>query len=48
LPDLVAGEEAHLHVNGPWPYKLSEIDDDPSVTAVAENIAADARAKAAA
>ena len=24
LRDLVADVEAHLQVNGPWPYKLSE------------------------
>src|SRR4029434_1272650 len=25
LRDLVADVEAHLHLNGPWPYHLSEL-----------------------
>jgi hypothetical protein len=32
LPALVADVVEHLHVNGPWPYKLSEIYDEPAVT----------------
>jgi hypothetical protein len=48
LPDLVADVEDHLHLNGPWPYKLSDLYDAPAVTAAVEKIAAEARAKAAA
>jgi putative transposase len=48
LPDLVADVEEHLHVNGPWLYKLSEIYDEPAVTAAVENIAAEEHAKVAA
>jgi transposase len=48
LPDLVADVEEHLHVNGPWLYKLSEIYDEPAVTAAVENIAAKEHAKVAA
>lgn len=37
LPDLVVDVLRHLRVNGPWPYKLSEIYYTPEVTrAVAE------------
>jgi hypothetical protein len=24
LPDLVADVEQHVHINGPWPYQLSQ------------------------
>ena len=48
LPDLVAAVEDHLHLNGPWQYKLSDLSYDPAVTAVVKNIAAEERAKAAA
>jgi hypothetical protein len=40
--------EDHLHLNGPWQYKLSDLYYDPAVTAVVEKIAAEERAKAAA
>ncbi|MDQ3831045.1 MAG: hypothetical protein M3361_17455 [Candidatus Tectomicrobia bacterium] len=33
LRDLVAEVVEPLHVNGPWPYKLSDIDHEPAVTA---------------
>jgi hypothetical protein len=46
--DLVADVEAHLHVNGPWKYTLSEIDYEPAVTAAVENMAAEDHSKAAA
>jgi putative transposase len=36
LQDLVADVVQHLHVNGPWRYKLSNIYDDPAVTAAVE------------
>jgi putative transposase len=48
LPDVVADVEDHLHLNGPWQYKLSDLYYDPAVTAVVEKIAAEERAKAAA
>jgi hypothetical protein len=48
LRDLVADVEAHVHVNGPWPYKLSEIYYEPAVTAAVENMAAEEPSTAAA
>ncbi len=48
LPDLVADVEDHLHRNGPWPYQLSDLYDEPAVTAAVENIAAEEYAKVAA
>jgi transposase len=48
LQDLVADVEAHLQVNGPWKYKLSELYDEPAVTAAVEKLAAEVHAKAAA
>jgi putative transposase len=48
LPDLVADVEDHLHLNGPWQYKLSELYYEPAVTTAVENIAAEAEAKVAA
>ena len=32
LRDLVADVVEHLHVNGPWKYKLSDIYHEPAVT----------------
>ena len=48
LPDLVVDVEEHLHVNGPWQYRLSQLYYEPTVTAAVEKIAAEAHAKAAA
>ena len=48
LPDLVADVEDHPHLNGPWKYKLSDLYDEPAVTAAVENISAEEHAKAAA
>jgi putative transposase len=48
LPELVADVEAHLHLNGPWQCKLSDLYDEPAVTAAVENIAAEAQTQAAA
>jgi putative transposase len=48
LPDLVADVEDHLHLNGPWQYKLSDLYYAPEVTAAVEKIAAEERAKAVA
>jgi putative transposase len=48
LPDLVADVEDHLHLNGPWQYKLSDLYYDSAVTAVVEKLTAEERAKTAA
>jgi transposase len=48
LPDLVADVEEHLQVNGPWPYKLSQLYYEPAVTAAVEKIIAADPSKAAA
>lgn len=48
LRDLVADVVKHLRVNGPWQYKLSTIYYTPEVTAAVEQMAADAKLKAAA
>jgi putative transposase len=48
LPTLVADVEDHWQLNGPWPYKLSELYYAPAVTAVVEQIAAEAQARVAA
>ena len=48
LPDLVADVEAHLHVNSPWKYQLSELYYQSAVTAAVENIARDEHTKVAA
>jgi transposase len=48
LPTLVADVEKHLRLNGPWPYKLSELYDAPAVTAAVEKIAAEEHAPVAA
>jgi hypothetical protein len=47
LRDLIADVEAHLQVNGPWPYQLSELYDEPAVTDAVEKIAAEQHAKIA-
>ncbi len=48
LPDLVADVEDHLHVNGPWQYKLSDLYYEPAVTAAVEKLAAEEHTKVAA
>jgi putative transposase len=48
LPDLVADVEDHVHLNGPWTYQLSDLYDEPVVTAAVEKIAEEEHAKAAA
>jgi putative transposase len=48
LRDLVADVEEHLHVNGPWLYKLADIYYEPAVTAAVENMTAEALSQAAA
>jgi putative transposase len=48
LPELVADVEAHLRLNGPWKYRLSDLYCEPAVTAAVENIAAEELAQVAA
>jgi putative transposase len=48
LPDLIANVEDHLHVNGPWPYQLSDLYYEPAVTAAVEKIAAEEQTTVAA
>jgi len=48
LPELVADVVDHVHLNGPWQYKLADLYDAPAVTAAIENIAAEEHAKVAA
>jgi hypothetical protein len=48
LPDLVVDVQDHLHLNGPWQYKLSDLYFEPAVTTAVENIAAAEHAKVAA
>jgi putative transposase len=48
LRELVADVEEHVHVNGPWKYKLSEIYYAPAVTAAVRKIAAVEHSKTAA
>jgi DDE superfamily endonuclease len=45
LPDLVAEVEEHFQLNGPWKYRLSDLYDEPAVTAAVEKIAAEEQAK---
>jgi hypothetical protein len=46
--DLVADVEEHLHVNGPWRYKLADIYDEPAVTAAVEHMIAEELSQSAA
>ena len=48
LPNLVADVEEHLHVNGPWLYKLSDLYYEPAITAAVEQITAAEQCKVAA
>jgi putative transposase len=48
LLDLVADVEDHLHVNGPWQYKLSDLYYEPAVTAAVKQIAAEEQTTVAA
>jgi hypothetical protein len=41
LSDLIADVADHLPLNGPWQYKLSDLYDEPAVTAAVEKIAAE-------
>ena len=48
LPELLADVADHVHMNGPWKYQLSDLYNEPAVTAAVEPIAAEEDAKAAA
>jgi putative transposase len=48
LADLVADVEDHVHLNGPWQYKLSDLYYEPAVTAAVEKRITQEHAKAAA
>ena len=48
LRDVVQDVERHMQHNGPWQYNLSQVYDDPGVTAALEQIAVEAQAKIAA
>jgi transposase len=48
LRDVVQDVERHMQVNGPWKYHLSQIYQDPEVTAAVEQMAREASAKIAA
>jgi putative transposase len=48
LPALVADVEDHVHLNGPWRYQLSDLYNEPAVTAAVEQIAQEEHAKTAA
>jgi putative transposase len=47
LRDLMADVKAHLHLNGPWQYQLSELYYEPAVTAAVEKIASEEHAMVA-
>jgi hypothetical protein len=47
-PALVADVEQHVHANGPWQDKLSQLYSEPAVTAVVEHMVAEALPTAAA
>jgi putative transposase len=48
LPELVADVVDHVHLNGPWQYKLTDLYYEPAVTAAVEHITAEEQAKVAA
>ena len=48
LRDLVKDVERHGQEHGPWPYKLSQLYDEPEVTAAVEHRAAEKQPKMAA
>ena len=48
LRNLVQDVERHVHENGPWQYKLSQLYDAPEVTVAVENIAAEKQPRLAA
>jgi hypothetical protein len=43
----MADVKAHLHLNGPWQYQLSELYYEPAVTAAVEKIASEEHAMVA-
>src|SRR4029434_11012936 len=48
LRDVVQDVERHMRDNGPWKYNLSQLYQDPEVTAAVEQMALEAQAKLAA
>jgi len=48
LRTLVADVEEHLYANGPWPYKLSKLYYEPTVTVAVEYLAVEEHANIAA
>lgn len=48
LSDLLADVEDHLHLNGPWRYRLSDLYYEPAVTVAVEKIVAEEQPKVAA
>jgi hypothetical protein len=48
LRTLVVDVEAHLRVNGPWKYRLSDLYYEPAVTVAVEHIAVGEHANIAA
>lgn len=48
LRDVMQDVEQHMRDNGPWQYNLSQLYQDPEVTAAVEHMALEAQAKLAA
>ncbi len=48
LDEVISDVERHLRENGPWGYKLSQVYDEPEVTATVERLTAEEQAKFAA
>jgi hypothetical protein len=48
FPTLIKDVERYVQENGPWPYKLSQIYYEPTITAAVETMRAEATPKVAA
>jgi len=48
LPNLIKDVERYVQENGPWPYKLSQIYYEPTITAAVETMGAEAASEVAA
>ena len=48
MEDVVQDVERHVQEHGPWQYKLSQLYDEPEITAAVESIAAEKQPKLAA
>jgi transposase len=48
LPNLIKDVERYVQENGPWPYKLSQIYYEPTITAAVETMGAEATSEVAA